>query len=68
LVLSQGCESLFKIDDESVGVSGLDDHVIHIGFNVLVELLLEADLDSSLVCSAVSVLDQQPTKGSTRGR
>jgi hypothetical protein len=27
----------FKIGDERVGVSGLDDHVIHIGFNVLVE-------------------------------
>jgi hypothetical protein len=52
LVLSQGCESLFKIGDEHVGVSGLDDHVIHIGFNVLVELLLEVGLDSSLVCSA----------------
>jgi hypothetical protein len=28
---------------------GLDDHVIHMGFDVLVELLLEADLDSSLI-------------------
>jgi hypothetical protein len=38
--------------DEHVGVSGLDDHVIHIGFDVLVELSLETDLDSSLVRSA----------------
>jgi hypothetical protein len=40
---------VFKIGDERVGVSGLDDHVIHIGFNVLVELPLETGLDSSLV-------------------
>jgi hypothetical protein len=52
LVLSQGCESLFKIGNEHVGVSGLDDHVIHICFNVLVELLLEVGLDSSLVGGA----------------
>jgi hypothetical protein len=31
---------------------GLDDHVIHIGFDILVELLLEAGLDSSLVGGA----------------
>jgi hypothetical protein len=31
---------------------GLDDHVIHIGFNILVELLLEAGLDGSLVGGA----------------
>jgi hypothetical protein len=47
----QRCESLFKISDERVGVSGLDDHVIHIGFDVLVELSLETGLDSSLVSS-----------------
>jgi hypothetical protein len=51
-VLSQGCESLFKIGDERVGVSGLDDHIIHIGFDVLVELSLETGLDSSLVGGA----------------
>jgi hypothetical protein len=48
----QGCESLFKIGDERVGVSGLDDHVIHVGFDVLVELSFEIGLDSSLVSSA----------------
>jgi hypothetical protein len=52
LVLSQGCESLFKIGDEYVRVSGLNDNVLHVGFDVLVELLLEAGLDSSLVGSA----------------
>jgi hypothetical protein len=52
VVLSQGCESLFKISDERVGVSGLNDHVIHIGFDVLVELPLETGLDSSLIGSA----------------
>jgi hypothetical protein len=31
---------------------GLDDHIIHIGFHVLGELLLEAGLDSSLVRGA----------------
>jgi hypothetical protein len=31
---------------------GLDDHVIHIGFDVLVELLLKVGLDSSLVGGA----------------
>jgi hypothetical protein len=51
LVLSHGCENIFKIDDEHVEVSGLDDHIIHIGFDILVELLLEAGLDSSLVGS-----------------
>jgi uncharacterized RmlC-like cupin family protein len=58
LVLPQGCESLFKIGDERVGVSGLDDHIIHIGFNVLVELSLETCLDSSLVRS-VGVLQPE---------
>jgi hypothetical protein len=53
LVLSQRCESLFKISDECVTVSGFDDHVIHIGFDILVELLLEAGLDSSLVGAPV---------------
>jgi hypothetical protein len=51
VLLTQGCESLFKIVDERAGVSGLDNHVIHVGFDVLVELPLEAGLDSSLVCS-----------------
>jgi hypothetical protein len=37
---------------------GLDDHVIHIGFDVLVELLLEAGLDSSLV-GGISVLQPE---------
>jgi hypothetical protein len=46
-VLLQGCESLFKIGDEHVRVSCLDDHVIHIGFDVLVELSLETALDRS---------------------
>jgi hypothetical protein len=58
LVLSQGCKSLFKIGDERVRVSGRDNHVIHIGFIVLVELLLEAGLDSSLVGS-VGVLQPE---------
>jgi hypothetical protein len=49
LVLSQGCEGLFKIADEHVRVSSLDDHVIHIGFDVLIELILEAGRDSSLI-------------------
>jgi hypothetical protein len=51
-VLVQGCESLFKVVDEGTGVSGLDDHVIHVGFDVLVELPFEAGLDSSLIGSA----------------
>jgi hypothetical protein len=51
-VLSQGCESLFKIGDERVRVSGLDNHIIHVSLDVLVELSLETDLDSSLVGSA----------------
>jgi hypothetical protein len=51
LVLSQGCESFFKISDEHVRVFRLDNHIIHIGFDVLVELLLEAGLDSLLVGS-----------------
>jgi hypothetical protein len=45
-------ESLFKIVDEGTGLSGLDDHVIHVGFDILIELLLEAFLDSSLICGA----------------
>jgi hypothetical protein len=52
VVLAQGCESLFTIVDEGTGVSGLDDHVIHIGFNVLIELPLEAGLDSSFIGGA----------------
>jgi hypothetical protein len=41
LVLSQRCESLFKISDECVTVSGLDDHVIHIGFDILLSCFLK---------------------------
>jgi hypothetical protein len=51
-VLSQGCESLFKIGDEGVEVSSLDDHVIHVDFDILVKLSLETGLDSSLVRGA----------------
>jgi hypothetical protein len=51
-VLSQGCESLFKIGDEHFRISGLYDHVIHVSFDVLVELSLETDMDSSLVSGA----------------
>jgi hypothetical protein len=46
VVLSQRCESLLKTGDERVGASGLEDHVIHIGNDVLVELSLETGLDS----------------------
>ena len=42
----------FKIGDEGVGISGLDDHVIHISFDILVELSLETSLDSSLIYSS----------------
>jgi hypothetical protein len=36
VVLAQRCESLFKVVDEGTEVSGLDDHVIHVGFDILV--------------------------------
>jgi hypothetical protein len=58
VVVSQGCGSLFKIGDERVGVSSLENHVIHVGFDVLVELSLEIGLDSSLVGGA-SVLQPE---------
>jgi hypothetical protein len=51
LVLPQRCESIFKISDEHDRASGLENHIIHVSFNVLVELLLEAGLDSSLLGS-----------------
>jgi hypothetical protein len=35
----------------AVRVSSLDNHVIHVGFDVLVELPLETGLDSSLIGS-----------------
>jgi hypothetical protein len=57
-VLLQGCKSLFKIGDERLGISGLDDHVIHVGFDVLVGLSLETGLDSSLV-SGASILQPE---------
>jgi hypothetical protein len=57
-VLAQGCQNLFKVVDEGIGVFGLDDHVIHVGFDVLVELPLEAGLDSSLIGGA-SVLQPE---------
>jgi hypothetical protein len=47
----QRCKSLLKIGDERVKISGLDDHVIHVAIDILIELLLEANLDSSLVGS-----------------
>jgi hypothetical protein len=42
--ISQGYESLFKIGDERFRISGLDDHIIHVSFDVLVELSLETGL------------------------
>jgi hypothetical protein len=33
---SQAVERLLKISDELIVGSGLDDHVIHVGFNVVV--------------------------------
>jgi hypothetical protein len=52
LVLRQSYESLFKIGDERLGISGLDDHVIHVGLDILVELFLETLLDSSFIGGA----------------
>jgi hypothetical protein len=46
------------IGDERVGVSSLDDYIIHVGFDVLVELSLETDLDSSLVGS-IGILEPE---------
>jgi hypothetical protein len=46
---SQAVESLLKIKDEFIVGSGLDDHVIHVGFNVAVQLVHEAQLDGPLV-------------------
>jgi hypothetical protein len=51
LVLPQRCEGLFKIGDEHVRVSGLDDNVIHISLDILIELFLETLLYSSLTGS-----------------
>jgi hypothetical protein len=51
-------QSLFKIGDERVRISGLDNNIIHVGFDILVELLLEVGLDSSLVGGA-SVLQPE---------
>jgi hypothetical protein len=70
LVLSQGCESPFKVIDERDGVFGLDDHVIYLGFDVLLELLLEAILDSWLVCSTGVLQPEQHCRvavGAERG-
>ena len=47
---------LAKVSSRSVmkvsEISGLDDHIIHVGFNVLVELFLETKLDSLFICCA----------------
>ena len=58
------------IGDEGVGISGLDDHIIHVSFDVFVELILEASLDSSLVGSTSILQPEQHRRvavGAERG-
>jgi hypothetical protein len=42
-------EGLGEIDDEVVFVSGLNDHVVDVGFNILADLGFQALLDGLLV-------------------
>jgi hypothetical protein len=56
--LPDGTPKTHLFGDERVGVSGLDDHVVHVSLDVLVELSLETGLDSSLVGS-VGVLQPE---------
>ena len=48
--LSEAVEDLFEVSEEVVGVLGLDDHVVDIGFHALPPVLGETRLDGSLVC------------------
>jgi hypothetical protein len=34
--LLQAVEGFFEISDELIMISGLDDHIIHVGFNIAV--------------------------------
>jgi hypothetical protein len=46
---SQAVECFLEISDELIMESGLHDHVIHVSFNVAVQLIREAQLDGPLV-------------------
>jgi hypothetical protein len=46
---SQAIEGPLEISNELVVGSGLDDHVIHVSFNVAVQLIREAQLDGPLI-------------------
>jgi hypothetical protein len=50
----QAAERLFQVCNQVIRILGLDDHVIHVGFNVPMQLINKAHLDRALVgCSSV---------------
>ena len=50
-VLVQVREGFFEVSDKVVGCLSLDDHIIDVGFDVTVDLLVEAHLDGPLIGS-----------------
>jgi hypothetical protein len=50
--LVQAVEGFLEVGDELIAVSSLDDHVIHVSFNIAVQLISEAELDGSLICGS----------------
>jgi hypothetical protein len=44
----------FQVCNQTVRISGLDDHVIHVGFNVSMQLIGKTHLNSALIsCSCI---------------
>jgi hypothetical protein len=51
---TQAAEHFFQVCSQVIGIPGLDDHVIHVGFDVPMQLISKAHLDRALIgCSCV---------------
>ena len=47
-------EGFLKVDDKIINGLGFDDHIIDVGFDIAVDLLVEAHLDGPLIsCSGI---------------
>jgi hypothetical protein len=67
-------QNLFQVCNQVIGIPDLDDHIIHVGFNVPMQLISKAHLDRALIgCSYVfqpeghSFVSICPVRGDERG-
>jgi hypothetical protein len=67
-------ERFFQVCNQVVGIPGLDDHIIHVGFNVPMQLISKAHLDRALISRSCvfqpkghSFVSLCPEQGDERG-